>query len=104
VTGRFKKAMKERELDTLVFNVLASFGAMQWVEWYETTKVRRGEKGLGSDTFCIAIKRLMAKKQVRWVKRDRSYRIVRAAAEPKASPIVRDIADLALQQLNGLHS
>jgi hypothetical protein len=46
----------------------------------------------------------MAKKQVRWVKRDRSYRIVRAAAEPKASPIVRDIADLALQQLNGLHS
>jgi hypothetical protein len=65
--GRIKKAKKQQELDALVFNVLASFqhhGAIQWTDWYETTRVKRGERGLGNTTFSDAVKRLMAEARV----------------------------------------
>jgi hypothetical protein len=33
MTGRIKKANKQRELDALVFGVLVSFSALQWNDW-----------------------------------------------------------------------
>jgi hypothetical protein len=105
MTGRIKKAKKQRELDALVFNVLASFSALQWNDWYETTTTRRGEKGLGTSTFSNAVKRLMAEERVQ-IDGDGYYRVAYVAAEnsDKTNPVVQDIADIALQQLMGLHS
>jgi hypothetical protein len=68
MTGRIKKAKRQRELDELVFGVLVSFrhhGAMQWVDWHEMTRARRGERGLGTTTFSDAVKRLMGEGRVR---------------------------------------
>jgi hypothetical protein len=124
MTGPIKKAKKQRELDELVFNVLASFrhqGAMQWMDWYETTRARRGKVGLGTGTFSAIVKRLMIQGRVQ-VDGDGCYRVVEDAVNfitaenfpavdterfseviPEvgngASSVVRDIADIALQQL-----
>jgi hypothetical protein len=68
MTGRIKKANQQRELDALTFNVLASFrhqGALQWTDWYETTKAKRGK--LSTSTFSEAVKRLTAEG---WVQAD----------------------------------
>src|SRR5215471_12200190 len=83
MTGRIKKARKERELDELVFNVLSSFrhqGAMQWTDWYETTTARRGKEGLGTTTFNGAVKRLMAEGRVQ-IDGDGCYRVAYDAVE-----------------------
>src|SRR6516164_1785758 len=75
MTGRIKKAKKQRELDELVFGVLVSFrhhGVMQWVDWHEMARARRGERGLGTTTFSDAVKRLMAEGRVR-MEGDGSY-------------------------------
>ena len=67
MTGRIKQANKNRELEELAFSVLLSFrhqGAMQWMDWYETTSARRGNTGLGTTTFSDTVKRLVAKGQV----------------------------------------
>jgi hypothetical protein len=120
MTGRIKKAKKERELDALAFNVLASFrhqGAMQWTDWHETTRARRGKVGLGTGTFSNVVKRLMAQGRVQ-VDGDRCYRVVEDAVNfitAENSPAVdterfpeafreagdgnADVADIALQQL-----
>ena len=121
MTGPIKKARKQQELDELAFNVLSSFrhqGAMQWTDWHETTSARRGKVGLGTGTFSAIAKRLMAQGRVQ-VDGDGCYRVVDgvipAANAPAAgterfsevipeggngtSPIARDIADIALQQL-----
>jgi hypothetical protein len=78
MTGPIKKARKEREIDQLAFNVLNSFrhqGAMQWTDWYETTRARRGKPGLGPGTFSEMVKRLTAKGRVQ-VDRDGCYQVV----------------------------
>jgi hypothetical protein len=122
MTGRIKKAKKQRELDALVINVLESFrhqGALQWTDWYETTSARRGEVGLGTGTFSAIVKRLMAQGRVQ-MDGDGCYRVVDCGFIPAANsfaveterfseavleggngigPVVRDIADIALQQL-----
>ena len=125
MTGPIKKAKKQRELDGLVFNVLASFrhqGAMQWTDWHETTSARRRKVGLGTGTFSAIVKRLMAQGRVQ-MDGDGCYRVAEmgavnfiAAANAPAvdmerfseviseagngtGPVVRDIADIALQQL-----
>jgi hypothetical protein len=122
MTGRIKKAGQQQELDTLAFNVLASFrhqGALQWVDWYETTSARRGKVGLGTGTFSAIVKRLMAQGRVQ-IDADGCYRVadgggISAANSPAGdtdrfsevisevgngtSPVARDIADIALQQL-----
>jgi hypothetical protein len=116
MTGRIKKARTQQELDELAFNVLSSFrhqGAMQWCDWHETTRARRGKIGLGTGTFSNIVKRLMAQGRVQ-MDRDGCY-VVSAAnslaigtehfskvsleAGNGAGPIVRDIADIAVQQL-----
>jgi hypothetical protein len=113
-TCRIKKERKQQELDELAFNVLASFrqhGAMQWVEWHETTRARRGERGLGTTTFSDAVKRLMAEGRVQ-IDGDGCYRVVAydTAVENERSSRglledrngnadIVDIADIALQQL-----
>jgi len=129
MTGRIKKARKQQELDELVFNVLSSFrhqGAMQWTDWHETTSARRRKVGLGTGTFSAIVKRLMAQGRVQ-MDRDGCYRVAEmgaVTAEGKVisaenslavdterfseviseggngtGPVVRDIADIALQQL-----
>jgi hypothetical protein len=123
MTGRIKKAGQQQELDALAFNVLASFrhqGALQWTDWHETTSARRGKVGLGTGTFSAIVKRLMAQGRVQ-VDKDGCYRVadgrgISAANSPAVDierfsevisevggngtgPVVRDIADIALQQL-----
>jgi hypothetical protein len=98
MTSRIKKANKQRELDALVFNMLASSGALQWTDWYEMTATKRGEKGLGTSTFSNVIKRLMAEKRVQ-LDSDKYYQVAYAATDNATSPAVQDIADIALQQL-----
>ena len=68
MTGRIKRANRQRELEALAFSVLASFrhhGAMQWTEWHEMTRARRGKLGLGTTTFSNIVKRLTAEGRVR---------------------------------------
>jgi hypothetical protein len=63
MTGPIKKANMQQALDALAFSVLLSFrqqGAMQWTDWFQTTRMRRGKHGLGPGTFSEAVKRLMA--------------------------------------------
>jgi hypothetical protein len=123
MTGRIKKARKQQELDDLAFNVLSSFrhqGAMQWCDWHETTRARRGKVGLGTTTFNNAVKRLIAEGRVR-IDEDGCYRIVYENFNPadvvpaenerssKALSGVsngkgQDTADIALQQLIGQDS
>jgi hypothetical protein len=120
MTGPIKKAKKQRELDELVFNVLSSFrhqGAMQWTDWHETTRARRGKVGLGTGTFSNVVKRLMVQRRVQ-VDGDGCYRVVEDAVNfitAENSPVVdterfsevfreagngnADVADIALQQL-----
>jgi len=122
MTGRIKKARQQQELDQLVFNVLASFrhqGAMQWVDWHETTCARRGQgkKRLGTTTFSDAVKRLTAEGRVQ-IDGDGCYRVAyddvaeNLTANFPPAGIDRslgafsgarngkeDIADIAVQQL-----
>jgi hypothetical protein len=83
MTCRIKKARQQQELDALVFNVLATFrhqGALQWTDWHETTRARRGERGLGTTTFNDAVKRLMAQGRVQ-IDGDGCYRAAYGAVE-----------------------
>lgn len=109
MTGWIKKARKQRELDDLVFNVLVSFrhhSAMQWVDWYEMTRARRGKAGVGHTTFHNAVKRLMAEGRVRR-SGDGCYRAVYdAGLEPGltapgsiSGSVVPDKAVQAIEQL-----
>jgi hypothetical protein len=129
MTGRIKKAKKQRELEELVLSVLISYrqqGAMQWTDWYETTRARRGKWGLGTGTFSETVKRLTAKGQVQ-TDGDGCYQVafdagdamdamdVDSVTDAANSPAVEterfsevfreggngnaDIADIALQQL-----
>ena len=78
MTGLIKKANQQRELEALAFSVLISFrhqGAMQWTDWFETTKAKRGKLGLGPGTFSEAVKRLTAGGRVQ-VDKDGCYRAV----------------------------
>src|SRR5262249_52759084 len=70
----------QRELDALAFSVLLSFGAMQWTDWYETTRTRRGKLGLGTGTFSETVKRLTAEGRVQ-VDKDGCYQVVLDAVE-----------------------
>jgi hypothetical protein len=68
MTCRLKKAKQQRELDDLVFSVLVScrhYGAIQWVDWHELTRVKRGQRGIGHSTFADAVKRLVSEGRVR---------------------------------------
>jgi hypothetical protein len=78
MTGPIKKANIQRELDALAFNVLVSFrhqGAMQWTDWFETTRTRRGKLGLGPGTFSETVKRLIAQGRAQ-VDGDGCYQVV----------------------------
>jgi hypothetical protein len=78
MTGPIKKANIQRELDALAFNLLVSFrhqGAMQWTDWFETTRTRRGKLGLGPGTFSETVKRLIAQGRAQ-VDGDGCYQVV----------------------------
>jgi predicted Zn finger-like uncharacterized protein len=119
------EAKKERELDALAFGVLSSFrhqGALQWTDWYETTRARRGKPGLGTGTFSEIVKRLVAQGRVQ-LDGDGCYQVVFDTAEDDEGIIINpansaagesdhfsevfrearngnaDIADIAPQQL-----
>ena len=96
MTSPIKKANMQRELDALAFSVLANFrhqGAMQWTDWYETTRARRGKVGLGTSAFSQTVKRLNAQGRAQ-VDGDGCYRVAGGeltyaenslAVEPKPS-------------------
>jgi len=71
-----KKANQQRELDALAFNVLTSFrGGMQWTDWHQTTRTRRGKQGLGTGTFSEIVKRLTAQQRVQ-IDEHGCYRVI----------------------------
>ena len=102
MTGRIKQANKDRELEELAFSVLLSFrhqGAMQWVDWYETSAARRG-RGLSTRTFSAVVKKLMVNGQVQKDK-DNCYRAVCGTVDADVvnTTDVRIIADSGIDTL-----
>jgi hypothetical protein len=78
MTDQTKKAKMQQALDALAFSVLVSFrqqGAMQWTDWFETTRTRRDKRGLGPGTFSETVKRLMAQGRVQ-MDGEGCYRVV----------------------------
>ena len=64
------KARRQRELDELAFRVLAARHTgpeswMRWSDWFELTKARLGDCGLGNTTFSECTKRLVDQGKVR---------------------------------------
>ena len=99
MTGPIKKANMQRELAALAFNVLISFrqqGAMQWTDWFETTRARRGKLGLGPGTFSETVKRLTAEGRVQ-VDGDGCYRVVLDAMGDAVGMISPDTNSAAVE-------
>ena len=95
MTSPIKKANMERALDALAFSVLVSFrqqGAMQWTDWFETTRTRRGKLGLGPGTFSETVKRLIAQGRAQ-VDGDGYYRIVDDAVGDAVADSAGGLAD-----------
>jgi hypothetical protein len=95
MTGPIKKANMQQALDALVFSVLVGFrqqGGMQWTDWFETTRTRRGKVGLGPGTFSEAVKRLTAQGRVQ-IAGDGGYQVVFDAAEDAVADKGGSLAD-----------
>jgi hypothetical protein len=89
VGDKTDKAKRQRELDELAYRVLVGEyeGPESWTEsvaWFELTKAKRGEPGLGTTTFSNCRKRLLAKRKVRiWeTAKNKFYQAVFDAGEP----------------------
>ena len=99
MTSPIKKANMQRELDALAFSVLISFqqqGAMQWGDWFQTTRTRRGKLGLGPGTFSEAVKRLTAGGRVQ-VDKDGCYRAVFDAVGDNVADTLTDTNSAAVE-------
>jgi hypothetical protein len=83
------------------------------MEWFELTKARRGEQGLGHTTFADCIRRLLDKQKIRRSPQIAKNRFYQAIFVPGSSPgidplqsgcqessVVLDMAAQALEQLN----
>jgi hypothetical protein len=98
MTSPIKKANMQRELDALAFSVLVSFrqqGAMQWTDWFETTRARRAKLGLGPGTFSETVKRLTAEGRVQ-VDKDGCYRVVFDAVADNVADTLTDTNSAAV--------
>ena len=64
------KTRRQRELDRLAFEVLVARYTgpeswMRWSDWFELTKGKWGDRGLGNTTFSECTKRLLDQCKVR---------------------------------------
>jgi hypothetical protein len=64
------KVRRQRELDQLAFGVLAAQHTgpeswTRWSDWWELTKAKRGDRGLGNTTFSECTKRLLDQGRIR---------------------------------------
>jgi hypothetical protein len=87
MSGPIKKAAMQQALDALAFSVLIGFrhqGALQWTNWFQTTRTRRGKHGLSPGSFSEAVKRLMTNGRVQ-VDEGGAYRAVFDAREDAAA-------------------
>ena len=111
------KQRRQRELDRLAFAVLADRykgpdSWTRWTDWFELTKAKQGDLGLGPATFSDCIKRLLDKQTIRrsQIAKNRFYQVIFASRSslevdlPKSdrqdSSVVLDVAAQALEQLN----
>jgi hypothetical protein len=109
------KQRRQRQLDHLAFNVLASRHTgpeswMRWTDWFELTKAKCGDLGLGPATFSDCIRRLLKQGKVEksQIAKNRFYRVIFTSGSllevnlPKSeeSSVVLDLAAQALEQLN----
>jgi hypothetical protein len=98
-----REATAQQALDALAFSVLIGFrhqGALQWTNWFQTTRTRR-RRGLGAGTFSETVKRLVAQGRVR-VDEDGCYQAVFDAAE---DPIADNVGeDRSVGSLNPVAS
>ena len=111
------KQRRQRELDQLAFGILAGRYTgpeswTRWTDWFELTKARQGDLGLGPATFSDCIRRLMDQGKVRQSQIEKN-RFYQAIFVPGSSPgidplqsgcqessVVLDMAAQALEQLN----
>src|SRR6516225_10126616 len=77
------KQRRERQLDELAFEVLAArhIGPeswMRWSAWFELTKAKQGDRGLGNTTFSDCIRRLLEQGRIRrcLIAKNRFYQVV----------------------------
>ena len=96
------KMRRQHELDQLAFNILASQHTewTRWTDWFELTKARR-PRGLGDDTFCQAVKRLLNEQKIEQsqIAKNRFYRAIftsRSLSEAQETTVVLDRAAQAL--------
>jgi hypothetical protein len=93
------KMRRQRELDRLAFEVLAAQHTewTRWTDWFELTKARR-PGGLGDDTFCQAVKRLLNEQKIEQsqIAKNRFYRAIFTS---RSLPEVTPTPDVAMQAL-----
>jgi hypothetical protein len=77
------KQRRQRKLDQLVFEVLAAQYTgpeswMCWNDWFELTKAKCGDLGLGNSTFSECTKRLLDQGKVRrsQIAKNRFYQVI----------------------------
>jgi hypothetical protein len=77
------KQRRERQLDELAFEVLAArhIGPeswMRWSAWFELTKAKQGDRGLGNTTFSDCIRRLLDQGRIRrcLIAKNRFYQVI----------------------------
>jgi hypothetical protein len=107
---------RQRQLDRLAFEVLAARHTgpeswMRWTDWFELTKAKQGDLGLGPATFSDCIRRLLKQGRIRksQIAKNRFYQAIFTSGSspevnlPKSdcqeSSVVLDVAAQALEQL-----
>jgi hypothetical protein len=61
------KQRRQRHLDQLAFEILAARHTewTRWTDWFELTKAKYGDRGLGPGTFSDCIKRLLDRGKIK---------------------------------------
>jgi hypothetical protein len=74
------KQRRQRELDQLAFEILAARHTewTRWTDWFELTKAKQGNCGLGNTTFSNCVKRLLGQGKVRQsqIEKNRFYQAI----------------------------
>src|SRR6516162_5494296 len=105
------KTRRQHELDRLAFEVLAARHTgpeswMRWSDWFELTKAKQSNCGLGNTTFSDCVRRLMHQGKVRrsQIAKNRFYQVIftpgsSSGVDCQESSVVLDKAAQALEQL-----
>jgi hypothetical protein len=108
---------RQRQLDRLAFEVLAARHTgpeswMRWTDWFELTKAKQGDRGLGNTTFAECTKRLLDQGKITksQIAKNCFYQAVFTPGsfagigslknDCSQSPSALDVAAQALEQLN----